>query len=246
MKLHDLALLGADTVRTRGYLQLLIKNNYYINNCYIMTNHPDDMEKSACSYSGNEEGSKYFEKEEPILYTLHKAEIPYRFLMTDDINSDICLNAVGQMEESNLIYSGFGGQIIGEPVFKMGKTLIHVHSGILPEYRGSTTLYYSLLKDGYCGASAIKMCPGLDEGDVIAEERFPMPPGNVDIDYIYDPYIRAKVLVKAIESYLEKGRFSGTAQGIQGAKTYFVIHPVLRHIVKLAQEGGGSRFENSL
>lgn len=238
MKIHNLALLGADSARTRAYIQLLIQNNYIINKCYLMTNAPDEMERAAGSYSSKGETYPYFDREQPVLFSLKQAGIPYEFIPTEDINSDICLAAIGRIREGNLIYSGYGGQIIKEPVFQLGKTFIHVHSGILPQYRGSTTVYYSLLQEEQCGASAIIMTPDLDAGDVVAEKRFPMPDQGVDIDYIYDPYIRARVLVKAVGVYLEQGVFSGRAQGKTGARTYFIAHPLLRHIVRLEQEMG--------
>ena len=236
MKIHDLALIGADTARTRAYIQCLAQRNYMINKCYFMTDDPEAMERSANEYKEDCEIQPYFDRDQPPLFTLKKAGISYEFISTTNINSDICLETIRHIQESNLIYSGYGGQIIKEPFFQLGKTFVHVHSGILPQYRGSTTVYYSLLQEGQCGASAIVMTPGLDAGDVIAEEKFPMPPQGVDIDYIYDPYIRARVLVKAIDVYLEKGSFNGRAQGGKGARTYFIAHPLLRHIVKLEQD----------
>ncbi len=209
MNLSDLALIGADTVRTRAYLQLLLANRYRLPMCYIMTTDPAAAEAETDGYRGPDQRSSYFERSEPVLYTIKRAQIPYVLIKTDSINSSSSIEAIKKSKESNLIYSGFGGQIIKKEVFETGKTLIHVHSGILPQYRGSTTVYYSLLNEGFCGASAIVMTPGLDNGDVVAELRFPMPPQGVDIDYIYDPYIRAKVLVRALESYIELGTFAG-------------------------------------
>lgn len=236
MRIHNLALLGADNARTRAYIQLLVQQNYIINKCYFMTDDPDIMKQAAIKYQGNSGVHLFFDHEQPPLFLLEKVGIPYDFIQTKDINSDVCLDALQSIPEKYLIYSGYGGQIIKENVFQTGKTFIHVHSGILPQYRGSTTVYYSLLQEGQCGASAIIMTPALDAGDVVAEERFLMPPQGIDIDYIYDPYIRARVLVKAVETYLEKGTFTGRAQGNEGSRTYFIAHPLLRHIVRLEQD----------
>ena len=74
------------------------------------------------------------------LYTIHKAQLPYTLISTDSINSNSAIEAISKAEEGNLIYSGFGGQIIKKEVFDTGKTFVHVHSGILPNYRGSTTV----------------------------------------------------------------------------------------------------------
>lgn len=61
----------------------------------------------------------------------------------------------------------------------------------------------------------------------MAEKRFPMPPPGIDIDYIYDPYIRAVVLVDAIERHLKSSTLLGRTQEEQEVKTYFVAHPIL-------------------
>lgn len=236
MKLNDIALIGADTVRTRAYLQLLLRNEYIIHHCYILTNNPETIESAAISYQERKGSPCYFERDEPVLYTLYKSQVPYTFVLTNNINSALTIDIIRKAEEKNLIYSGFGGQIIKKEVFDTGKTFIHVHSGILPMYRGSTTIYYSLLNEDFCGASAFVMTPGLDNGDVIAEKRFPMPQKGIDIDYIYDPYIRAEVLVEAVEKYLEKGSFEGRKQQDQDERTYYIAHPVLRHIVRLMQD----------
>lgn len=239
MVIHDIAFVGADTVRTRAYLQLLFRKKYALHHYYILTNTPEAMEAEASAYQPEEGFSEYFSKDEPVLYTLHQANASYTLIQTDSINSAPAIEMISKAAETNLIYSGFSGQIIKKEAFDSGKTFIHVHAGILPAYRGSTTVYYSLLQEGFCGASAIVMTPGLDNGDVIAERRYPMPPCGVDIDYIYDPYIRAEVLAEAIETYLKSGAFQGRKKQEENARTYYIAHPVLRHIVRLMQDSEG-------
>ena len=48
-----------------------------------------------------------------------------------------------------IIYSGYGGVILKEKVLSQGKKFLHVHGGFLPQYKGSTTNYYSILNEGY-------------------------------------------------------------------------------------------------
>ncbi|MCI9187042.1 MAG: hypothetical protein HFF33_06780 [Oscillospiraceae bacterium] len=236
--LSNFALIGADNPRTRAYLQLLFRGGYRLHTCYIMAKDTSLLEQAA-AYTETKLCSDYFEWEQPILYTLQKAGVPYVLVQTDSINDDCVRELIRGIEEQYLIYSGFGGQIIKKELFDLGKTFIHVHSGILPQYRGSTTVYYSLLQEGICGASAIIMTPKLDDGNVIAEARFPMPPKDVNIDYIYDPYIRAKVLIAAIDSFVGQGVFTGRKQKERDERTYYIAHPVLRHIVRLAQDSEG-------
>jgi methionyl-tRNA formyltransferase len=95
-----------------------------------------------------------------------------------------------------------------------------------------------MLAEASCGVSAIFLTPGIDEGNVVASESFPFPPMGVDVDYIYEPYIRACVLVKALNEYSVRGSFSEKPQSTVNANTFYIIHPVLKHIALLSAEKG--------
>lgn len=58
----------------------------------------------------------------------------------------------------------------------------------------------------------------------------------MNIDYIYEPYIRSRVLIKAIEQYLEKGELTSVGQTPEGAETYYIIHPLLKHLAIMGME----------
>ena len=145
-----------------------------------------------------------------------------------------------------VIYSGFGGQIVSDKLLDFGIPFLHVHSGWLPEYRGSTTIYYSLLQDFECGVSAILMDKNIDDGPIIKRRIYPPPPKGMNIDYLYDNAIRANLLIEALESWLVDGCFSdGTQQTEEDASTYYVIHPLLKHIALLALESETIQADNS-
>lgn len=227
--LHEFALLAAETSRTKAYLQMMIKNGYKPSYCIIfIENHQDYIEnaKNYQSYRCKE----MFDKDEPILKTVTKNEIPYELIETTDINSDIMFNCIKRLKEKYLIYSGYSGYIIEASLLNIGKKFIHIHAGMLPQYRGSTTAYYSMLKEKRIGATAIFMSPGIDEGDMITQKAYPVPIDCKDIDYEFEPYVRAKVLVKAIDAYVKNKRFDVKRQNSDDAETYFIIHPVLKHI----------------
>ena len=223
---ENVSLIGADTARTKAYLQVMLQNGYRFSRAYIMTHDRARLEQEEAAYVPKEAASEYFDLNEPVLYTLGRTCTPVTFLDTEDINSV----DLGKITEEYLVFSGVGGQILKKELFDKGKRFIHVHPGILPQFRGSTTIYYSMIKARSCGASAIFMSPGIDEGEVIAQETFPLPGRSVDVDHVYEPYIRAVVLVKAISGYVQRGEFSAVKQRQDGANTYYIIHPVLKHI----------------
>ena len=120
-------------------------------------------------------------------------------------------------------------------MFQLGKKFLHVHAGVLPKYRGSTTAYYSLLEKNKIGATAIFLEKEIDAGKIVTSEVFPPPEDRTTIDYYYEPYVRARVLAKALKLYVEAGEFPETSQA-EGAETYYIIHPVLKHIAIMMKE----------
>lgn len=139
-----------------------------------------------------------------------------------------------------LIYSGYGGQIVPASLTS-AYDVLHVHSGALPEYRGSTTLYYQLLEEGSCAATAILLDEQIDTGPVLYQKRFAMPPAGIDIDYLYDNAIRADVLCETLKCW-QNGTLLPQVQSAE-LPAYFIIHPLLKHLAILrvdlqAQTGG--------
>ena len=138
-----------------------------------------------------------------------------------------------------VIYSGFGGEIVPARLLSMNIPFLHIHAGWLPDYRGSTTVYYSLLQDGLCGVSAILLDPKIDNGPIVAQHHYPPPPPGVDVDYLYDNAIRADLLVRVLSKWLIKHNFDDVKSQIHGeGETYYVIHPVLKHLALIGLEQG--------
>lgn len=236
MILEEFALLASDTARTKAYLQAMIREEKLPGMCIVFTDNISKMKKDAEQYDGRTEKQNYFDIDMPVLYSLDMAEIPYMIVEDKDINSQRMEEALHNIGQKYLIYSGYGGYILKAHLFKLHKKFIHIHAGILPQYRGSTTAYYSFLQEGVFGATAIFLNEGIDEGEIIWQNTFEPPEDAVDIDYIYEPFIRSRVLMGVIDLYLRDGSLVGRKQEQEGAETYFIIHPVLKHIALLGLE----------
>lgn len=169
----------------------------------------------------------------PVLSFIGEMNISCILVENKDINSEQMKDILQNLQQKYFIYSGYGGYILKQHLFCMGKKIIHVHAGILPKYRGSTTVYYSFLQEKIFGATAIFLKEGIDEGEIIVSETFGVPDKFVDIDYIYEPYMRSQVLMKVLERYLSVGELTAREQSMEDAETYFIIHPVLKHIAML-------------
>jgi methionyl-tRNA formyltransferase len=236
MILRGIVLLASDTARTKSYLQAMIRNDMIPERCIVYSDHSEKMEEDAAGYQEKPVKSKYFELDEPVLFSIKKAGIPYELVDDKDINSERMKTEIQSCDAPYLIYSGYGGYILKPHLFQLGKKFIHVHAGILPMYRGSTTVYYSFLAEHKIGATAIFLDEKIDNGDIIVQREFDIPEEKVDVDYIYEPFTRSQVLMDAMRMYAQNGKFSSRQQDKENAETYFIIHPLLKHIAMLEIE----------
>lgn len=169
----------------------------------------------------------------PLSKTIHNEKWPCRYLETDNINSSLMHSAIKELSPELIIYSGYGSQIVKSELLDLNIPFLHIHSGWLPEYKGSTTLYYSWINEQICGVSAIYLVKEIDNGPILLKKKYPPPPEGIDPDYIYDSAIRADVLIDVLSLYVKGNRIpDGDAQDDTGS-VYYVIHPVLKHLARL-------------
>ena len=131
-----------------------------------------------------------------------------------------------------VVYSGYAGQLVPK-VLLQHYPVLHVHSGWLPDYRGSTTLYYQVIEQRVCAASALLLDERIDTGPVLARKQYPLPPPGVDIDYLYDNMIRADLLVAVLTQWRAGVSLPRMSQQTD-SPPYFIIHPLLKHMALLA------------
>lgn len=155
---------------------------------------------------------------------------------TNDVNDRKIMEEIKKIKPDLIVYSGYGSQIVGKELTGSGIKFLHMHSGWLPDYKGSTTLYYSWLADNFCGVSAILLNETIDGGAIVARKKYRTPSGGIDVDYVYDSAIRADLLVSVLKSYVKDGKFKNVMPQKKRGTNYFVIHPVLKHIARLSTE----------
>ena len=142
--------------------------------------------------------------------------------------------AVVALSQPYVIFSGAAGAIVRKPLFATGKKFIHIHPGRLPDYRGSTTIYYSLLAENKVEATALLLNEDIDAGPVIGRAVFEPPADRRMIDADYDPNIRASLLVSVLRDFVRRGEFAAIDQPADTGETFFIFHPVLKHLAILA------------
>lgn len=245
MQLHSIGMVAGDTSRSRAYLQALARNSLLPNYVLILENISDTpLPGQLDKPPANLEINQLFETEDcwseanfnpnlPIKNLLDELGVFYETSTSKDINDIAVVNTLFHRSESVFIYSGFGGVLLREDVLSIGKHFLHVHGGYLPNYKGSTTNYFSLIIENTLGASAIFMSKEIDCGPVLSRRIFPHPPNLQLIDHIYDSAARSKVLVETLQNYLTYGGWEFELADNVGGETYYIIHPVLKHIAIL-------------
>jgi len=225
MRLKEIGIILTPTFRAMAYLQRLIKHDLCPNFAIIMAT-PDNYLRDI----NKENKLHFFNKFEDFKVTLDKYKIPYEEINAYECNDKKIIQFIKKRNEKYLIYTG--GGILNEEILSIGKKFIHIHPGIVPQYGGSTCIYYSIINEDECGATAFFMSKKIDKGDVIGKKLFKKPK-ILNIDYEYDCYIRSELLIDVMKEYIKNKKFDSKPQGKDG-EIYFVIHPVLKHLAILS------------
>ena len=245
MRLNDIAMIAGDTSRSRAYLQALVKNDLIPNYVLVLEDGSGKILPGQLDISqANRENEFVVEDDEcwsethfdstiPIKVLLDETGVPYQVSTSKDINNPMVVESIRQRVESTFIYSGFGGALLRKDVLSTGKNFLHVHGGYLPDYKGSTANYFSLIVENKVGASSIFLSDKIDCGSVLMRRKFPAPENKQAIDHIYDSGARAKILVETLKKYLEYGGWEFELPDNIEGETYYIIHPVLKHIAIL-------------
>jgi methionyl-tRNA formyltransferase len=220
--LPDLCLFCSDSCRTRAYLSAMIE-------CGLL---PSLIINLKIPSIAEERDKKIFETSlfNNFLEINSFAEshgIKIISIETDNINDHRIINQIKSITQKTLIFS-IPGQILGAAYFFFPIRYIHIHPGKLPDYRGSTPIYYSVLAERKIEATAIFLEKRIDEGAIIAKKEFPKPSNMLTIDLEYDPWIRAQLLKVVLSSLDKEKKLHTTSQTQIKGETYYIIHPVLK------------------
>jgi len=235
-KLKGVVLLAAQTARSQTYIQVMAAFGLLPESVILMgeAGVAASVEKASLN-SWNDILLPHLD--ESVSATCKRAGVDLFLVAENDVNAEATHQAICAAAPDIVIYSGMGGQIVSERTLALGPKFLHMHSGWLPEYRGSTTLYYSLLEGGLPGVSAIVLDREIDTGPVVARRQYPRPPAGMDLDRVYDAAIRADLMVRVLLNYKKSGSLpviehQNPCQGTP----YYVIHPILKHLSILSLE----------
>ena len=238
MRLNDALFLAADTPRSKAYAQAFRAREYRLPKTVIFSA-PSSTQPGR---GGNPDspvvdcGVALPDLNIPLETTCAEISDEIEHLDAASVNEPQVRDRIRQAAGDGVelvIYSGYGGQLVSPEILDCGIPFLHAHSGWLPDYPGSTTIYYSILNGDDCGVSAILLTPNIDDGPVVIQKHYPTPPKDVDIDYFYDPAIRADLMAEALSDWNNKTvLLEGLGQSQDLKTAYCVIHPCLKHMAR--------------
>lgn len=172
-----------------------------------------------------------FNTQTPILTTLNQYAITHEKLTVRDINDETVIEALNDSGPKFYLFGG--GGILRKGFFEGDKKIIHIHPGLIPYFRGSHCIEWSVLLKGKCYATAFYMTAAIDEGQIIARREYEPPElENCNIAPLYSAHIRSELALDIVRAFSSTGKF-GHEPAIEGASdvTYFKMHPAMTNIV---------------
>jgi methionyl-tRNA formyltransferase len=172
----------------------------------------------------------------PVEYVVKNGGWSHDCLDTGTIRDPAILEWVTALPGRLLIYCGLPGQIVSEEFLARSPPVLHLHPGSLPEYKGSTTMYYQVLEEGRICVSAIILDAGIDSGLILSQKCYVLPNKALDLDHVFDGAVRADLLVRTLDEIVDENGEIAVLNDLKpsrGERTFYVIHPVLKHISTL-------------
>ena len=228
-------IIGADTFRARAYAAAIERAGLGpISGLFYGA---DGLVPSTMRGAGELVGELWLPHFDASVYAIFERNgWHYQRLAAEKINDPTCVEALRQSGASLAIFAGRGGEIVSAEVLGLGVPLLHMHPGKLPEQRGSTILYYSILENQPCRVSALLMSGEIDAGPVVALNSYPLPPGDVDVDVVYDCAVRADTLLGVLRHLYRNGSLPRASRESGEDRLYFVVHPLLKHLALLSRQ----------
>lgn len=108
-----------------------------------------------------------------------------------DINSPAALDYIQRLSPDFILLNLFN-QVVEQPLIALARRdCVNLHTSLLPEYRGVAPNFWTLAnRETRCGVTVHRVTPGLDDGDILAQEPVPVHPR----DCFFSLYRRCSVV----------------------------------------------------
>lgn len=200
-------LILSDTQRSINYVEEIIKNKIEINKIFLYSKTNGNL-------------YKFIKKNNLLSYLIN--------FKTNNINSKILSNKLELYECKTNIISTYPGEIVSNSSL-LNKKLIHCHPGDLPQFKGSTTIYYSIILNKKICVTIFIMNNKIDHGKILYKKYFSRPRNINDIERNFDSKIRALTLVEYLKKKNKK-KYK-LLKNNDNYLPYYIAHPIVRKIV---------------
>lgn len=238
-----MAAILCNSARSKAYIQRLVSLGLLPERVIFLG---DETRGTKTASPGRWEGLFLPDLGQAPTVTCTAAGIPVTHIKAANVNDPAVRAALQDHKVRVVLYAGLGGQIVSADTLNSGAQFLHMHSGWLPEYRGSTTLYYALLNGDMPAVSALWLDPQIDTGPVLARRAYPRPAPGMEVDQLYDASIRADLMGQIVSNIAQHGTDGLASDPLEGSEcVYYVIHPVLKHVALLALSGQRARIPSA-
>ena len=154
-----------------------------------------------------------------------------KFVIVREINGKEACGVLRSLETDLLVLAGT--PIIRPALLAVPRIgTLNAHQGALPKFRGMNVIEWAIFENSQPTISIHFVDPGVDTGDVIAEEAVPLHPGDTLASVRERASARQVDLLADSALAVVAGRFSRRAQRPEEGHQYFTMHPRLRAITE--------------
>lgn len=200
MTMAVFGLLYFPSPRAAAYMQVLAERQCLPEHVVIMQS--DRLQRAIEIIDDHPLANQFFDLHFNIEQFCITHNLPYTNVACKDINSLEISSVLTNSSVKHWIFSG--GGILKSPLFSLGKQFWHWHPGDLPEVKGSTCFYYSLLHNQQLIVSAFRMNDQIDAGEPQKRSSFRLNihPDHLTtafMDVVVDPWVRALSLQHCLQ-----------------------------------------------
>jgi methionyl-tRNA formyltransferase len=111
--------------------------------------------------------------------------------------------------------------------------VLNAHPGLLPDYRGVDVIPWALHNGDPLGVSVHHVDAGIDTGDIVAQRRFDVRPGD-DLASLRRraTLLGSQLMADAVRRLIDTGQLQAVAQPRDRGRTYTRMSPQLRRQVE--------------
>ena len=198
-------LILSETSRSFIYLEQIIKSNIKINRIIL-----------------------YSKKKSKVFKLIKKNKIDNKliYFKSNNINIKLINKELKSNKTTFNVISTYPGEIVRNQSL-LNKKLLHCHPGNLPYFKGSTTIYYSILLNKKICVTIFLLNQSIDKGKIVYKKFFEKPKKLEEIENNFDNKIRALTLVEYLKNNKEI-RYQNSKSKIL---PYYIAHPLIRQLV---------------